>query len=114
MPTYSTPGVYVNEGTLASLTPSVTGGTAAVFFGAAARGRETPTLITDWSSYKRIYGDLSNAYDLGYSVYHYFANGGRSCYVVRVVGTYDTVAGTADSVTPDAAAVTDIAYYPNG
>ena len=114
MPTYSTPGVYVNEGTLASLTPSVTGGTAAVFFGAAARGPETPTLINDWSSYKRIYGDLSNAYDLGYSVYHYFANGGRACYVVRVVGTYDTVAGTADSVTPDAAAVTDIAYYPTG
>lgn len=114
MPTYSTPGVYVNEGTLASLTPSVGGGTAAVFFGAAERGPETATLITDWSTYKKTYGDLKNAYDLGYAVYHFFANGGRNCYVVRVVGTYDTVGGTADSVTPDAASSLDVPYYPNG
>lgn len=114
MPTYSTPGVYVNEGALASLTPSVGGGTAAVFFGAAERGPETPTLVTDWTTYKRTYGDLKNAYDLGYAAYHFFANGGRSCYVVRVVGTYDSEGGTADSVTPDAAASLDVPYYPNG
>jgi len=114
MPTYSTPGVYVNEGALASLTPSVSGGTSAVFFGSAERGPTAATLITDWASYKRTYGDLKNAYDLGYAVYHFFANGGRSCYVVRVVGTYDTAGGTADSVAPTKAANTDIAYYPTG
>jgi hypothetical protein len=114
MPTYSTPGVYVNEGTLASLTPSVGGGTAAVFLGAAERGPETATLITDWTTYKRTFGDLKNAYDLGYAVYHFFANGGRTAYVVRVVGTYDTLGGTADSVTPDAASSLDVPYYPNG
>ena len=114
MPTYSTPGVYVNEGALASLTPSVSGGTSAVFLGAAERGPETATLITDWSSYKRTYGDLKNAYDLGYAVYHFFANGGRACHVIRVVGTYDSEGGTADSVTPDASASLDVAYYPNG
>ena len=114
MPTYSTPGVYVNEGALASLTPSVGGGTAAVFFGAAERGPEVATLITDWTTYKRTYGDLKNAYDLGYAVYHFFANGGRNCYVVRTVGTYDSAGGTADSVTPDAAASLDVPYYPNG
>lgn len=114
MPTYSTPGVYVNESALANIAPTVTGGTSAVFFGSAERGPTTPTLITDWTTYKRTFGDLKNAYDLGYSVYHYFANGGRSCYVVRVVGTYDTVGGTADSVTPDAAEYLDVPYYPTG
>ena len=114
MPTYSTPGVYVNEGSLASLTQSVTGGTSAVFFGAAERGPEVATLITDWATYKRTYGDLKNAYDLGYAVYHFFANGGRACHVVRTVGTYDSEGGTADSVTPDAAASLDVPYYPNG
>ena len=114
MPTYSTPGVYVNESALANIAPTVTGGTSAVFFGSAERGPTTATLVTDWTTYKRTFGDLKNAYDLGYSVYHYFANGGRSCYVVRVVGTYDTVGGTADSVTPDAAEYLDLPYYPTG
>lgn len=106
MPTYSTPGVYVTEGTLSNVAPSVTGGTAAVFFGSAERGPTTATLITDWNTYKRTYGDLKNAYDLGYAVYHFFANGGRACYVVRVVGTSGT--------TPDTAEKQDVPYYPTG
>jgi phage tail sheath protein FI len=103
MPTYSTPGVYVNESALVSLTPNVSGATAAVFFGEAGRGPTTPTLITDWPSYRALFGELDNNYDLGYSVYHYFANGGRACYVNRVVG--------AASATATKAAVP---FYPNG
>lgn len=114
MPTYSTPGVYVNESALANIAPTITGGTAAVFFGSAERGPTSATLVSDWTTYKRTFGDLKNAYDLGYAVYHYFANGGRSCYVVRVVGTYDAVGGTADSVTPDAAEYLDVPFYPTG
>lgn len=134
MATYSTPGVYVNEGTLSSIAPTVNGGTSAVFFGAAERGPSTPTLITDWTSYKRTYGDLKNAYDLGYAVYHYFTNGGRSCYVTRVVGTASTSivegAPVTSTITPKKAAVggatafTDanndttnllgVTYYPQG
>ena len=106
MPNYSTPGVYVTEGTLSNVAPSVTGGTAAVFFGEAERGPTDATLITDWNSYKRTFGDLKNAYDLGYAVYHYFANGGRACYIVRVVGT--------DGTTPDTSEYLDVPYYPNG
>ena len=86
MPTYSRPGVYFNESTLSTLTTSgvdLSAGTSAVFFGEAERGPTAATLITDWASYKDRYGDLDNAYDLGYSVYHYFANGGRSCFCSR-------------------------------
>lgn len=83
MATYSRPGVYVNELATSTLVTAPTGGTAAVFFGEAKKGPTTATLINDWTTYKSIYGDLENAYDLGYAVYHYFANGGRSAYVVR-------------------------------
>jgi hypothetical protein len=116
MPTYSTPGVYVTESTLSSVVPVSVGGTAAVFYGTADRGPTEATLVTDWSTFKRLYGDLTDSHDLGYSVYHFFANGGRACHVVRVVGTYDTVGGTAGSVTPQDAdtGATGIVYYPNG
>lgn len=98
MTVYRTPGVYVNEGTLATLNASPQGGTYAVFFGEAERGPSAATLVTDWPSYRALYGDLKNEYDLGYSVYHYFANGGRSCFVVRVTaGQTGTAADVADA-----------------
>jgi len=99
------PGVYVSESALSSLAPATTSGTAAVFYGTAERGPQVATLITDWASYKSTYGDLKNEYDLGYAVYHYFANGGRSCYVVRVTAEAGVAAGT------DSAGV---AFYPRG
>jgi hypothetical protein len=106
MPTYSRPGVYFNESTLSTLTSTgvdLTAGTSAVFFGEAERGPTDATLISDWASYKDRFGDLSDSYDLGYAVYHYFANGGRSCFVVRVAA--------AAAVTSTLAAVP---YYPTG
>lgn len=103
MPTYSTPGVYVTEAPLTSLlTPSV-GGTAAVFFGEADRGPTNATLIQDWTTYKALYGDLTSGSDLGYAVYHYFNNGGRACYVVRVVAAAATTATRAA-----------VPYWPTG
>lgn len=103
MPTYSTPGVYVSESALSSLTPSSIGGTAAAFFGEAARGPLTPVLVQDWNTYKNTFGDLANAYDLGYAVYHYFANGGRGCYVRRVLNAAATTATRAS-----------VPFYPTG
>lgn len=98
MATYSTPGVYVTEKPLQNLTQQPTGGTAAVFFGEAARGPEEARLITDWPSYRRVYGELNNTYDLGYAVYHYFANGGRNAYVVRVAAATSATASVANGV----------------
>lgn len=101
MATYSTPGVYVNEKPLQNLTQQPTGGTAAVFFGEAYRGPEEARLITDWPSYRRVYGELENAYDLGYAVYHFFANGGRNAYVVRVAAAAGVEASIANGVLYD-------------
>jgi hypothetical protein len=103
MATYSTPGVYVNESPLTSLVQNTAGVSAAVFFGEAERGPTEPTLISDWTSYRVLFGELKNEFDLGYAVFHYFANGGRACYVVRVV---DASATTASR--------NDVAFYPTG
>lgn len=103
MPIYSTPGVYVNEAPLSSLVNAIPGGTHAVFFGEAERGPITPVLIQDWGTYLATYGPLSDQYDLGYAVYHYFANGGRGCYVNRVVNAGATAATCAA-----------VPYYPTG
>ena len=81
---YERPGVYVQEGTFATNIAQAQGPTTAAFLGTAERGPTTPTLITTWAAYKSLFGDLNQVYDLGYAVYHYFANGGQSAYVSRV------------------------------
>jgi len=97
MATYNVPGVYIAESQLASLIQAPSGPTAAVFLGESPRGPQGPTLITDWQSYKTLFGDLDNAYDMCYSVYHYFANGGRSAYIIRIYNSSATSASTSPS-----------------
>lgn len=84
---YERPGVYVRETPFTSNISPRTATTAAAFVGLAERGPITPTLITSWNDYKAKFGELAQGYDLGYAVYHYFANGGRDAYVSRVVDT---------------------------
>jgi phage tail sheath protein FI len=83
---YTSPGVYVTEGPFATAVVTGPTTTAAAFLGTSSRGPTTPTLVDSWGTYKSLFGDLSSAYDLGYAVYHYFANGGRTAYVARVAG----------------------------
>lgn len=92
MAQYTAPGVYVTESPFT--TTAVTGPTttAAAFIGQALRGPTTPVAVESWGAYKALFGDISSAYDLGYAVYHYFANGGRTAYVCRVVGASATPA----------------------
>lgn len=81
---YTTPGVYVNETPLTSLTSASSGQAAAVFLGEALQGPTTPQLVSNWTSYKSLFGEITTKYDLPYAVYHYFANGGKQAYVIRV------------------------------
>jgi len=108
MPTFTNgPGVYVNEALTSNFIRPVANGPVAAFFGTAARGPETATLVTDWVSYKKLFGDLEDTYDLGYSVYHFFANGGRNAYIVRVIPT-DT---EEEPIVPTASSAS-FGYYP--
>jgi phage tail sheath protein FI len=95
MATYSRPGVYITEGPFTTNTPVGSQVTPTAFLGTVARGPVVPTRVDSWSQYKTLYGDLTNSSDLGYSVYHFFANGGRTAYVTRVVSSTSVKAESA-------------------
>lgn len=108
MPTYSNPGVYVSESPLISSTRRASSAqSTAVFFGTAPRGPIEATLIDSWSGFRSYYGDIDPNHELGYSVYHYFANGGKDAYIVRVLHTE----GSGFKATTSGASVS---YYPEG
>ena len=93
MPTYLTPGVYVEEMPSSSKPIEGVGTSVAAFVGLAPGGPvNTPMRISNWSQFGRIFGDpespengpfLEGAY-LAHAVYGYFLNGGTLCWVVRV------------------------------
>lgn len=89
----TTPGVYVTESPFKSVnTGTNSRATVAAFLGTARRGSTSPVLIRSWPQYRSEFGELENDFDLGYSVYQYFANGGQDAYVVRVFGASSTAA----------------------
>lgn len=93
---YTRPGIYVTEGPFTTNVPTSPSTVASAFVGTAERGPTTPALVTSWNSYKSQFGDLDANYDMGYALYHFFANGGRTAYVTRVVsGASTTAAATA-------------------
>ncbi|MCL6302582.1 phage tail sheath family protein [Streptomyces kronopolitis] len=85
MPNYLSPGVFVEEMESGSR-PFVGVGTAvAAFVGFAEQGPlNAPLRISNWSQYVSVFGDFAEGCYLGHSVYGFFANGGGTCYVVRV------------------------------
>ena len=95
----SSPGVYVSEGPLKARVNNINlSSSVAAFFGTSGRGPVTPTLVQSWTEYTANFGSISTDYDLGYALYHYFANGGTSAYVTRVVGTGASVSTTSSNV----------------
>ncbi|CAG7642874.1 phage tail sheath family protein [Actinacidiphila bryophytorum] len=85
MPSYKSPGVYVEEVEAGSRPIEGVGTAVAAFVGLAARGPyNRPVLVTNWSQYTRTFGDFVDGAYLAHSVYGYFLNGGGTCYVVRI------------------------------
>jgi phage tail sheath protein FI len=95
MPTYLTPGVYVEEVPSASKPIEGVGTSIAAFVGLAPGGPvNVPMRISNWTQFARIYGDpnepdngpfMPGAY-LAHAVYGFFKNGGGLCWIVRVGG----------------------------
>ncbi|WP_033441629.1 phage tail sheath family protein [Saccharothrix sp. NRRL B-16314] len=87
MPTYLSPGVYVEEVEAGARPIEGVGTAVAAFVGFAARGPyNTPTLVSNWAQYTQVFGDFVPDCYLAQSVYGYFLNGGTNCYVVRIGG----------------------------
>lgn len=93
MPTYLTPGVYVEEVPAQTKPIEGVGTSVAAFVGLTAGGPlNDPQRISSWRDFERLFSDaadpargpwLEGAY-LPHAVYGYFQNGGNLCWVVRV------------------------------
>ncbi|MEU9047884.1 MULTISPECIES: phage tail sheath family protein [unclassified Kitasatospora] len=85
MPSYLTPGVYVEEVQSGARPIEGVGTAVAAFVGFAETGPfHEPTLVTNWDQYVQRFGGFTEGTYLAHSVYGFFANGGGSAYVVRV------------------------------
>jgi phage tail sheath protein FI len=101
MPTYLSPGVYVEEVQGGARPIEGVGTAVAAFVGFAEKGSfHTPTLVTNWNQYVHHFGGFVEDAYLAHAVYGYFANGGGSAYVVRVGGSSgnDAAARAAEPV----------------
>src|SRR5947208_2140641 len=95
MPSYLTPGVYVEEVPSQSKPIEGVGTSIAAFVGLAPGGPvNQPMRISNWTQFARLYSNpaepengpfMPGAY-LAHSVYGFFANGGSLCWIVRVGG----------------------------
>ena len=93
MPEYLAPGVYVEEIEMGAKSIEGVGTSTAGFLGVAERGPLTPQLITGAERYFRLFGGHvfkinkgpANSY-LPYAVEGFFSNGGKRCFVGRIIG----------------------------
>ncbi|WP_370941881.1 phage tail sheath family protein [Amycolatopsis sp. cg5] len=87
MPTYLSPGVYVEEVSSGSRPIEGVGTAVAGFVGFAERGPvHQPTLVTNWTQFTKAFGGFIDGAYLPHAVYGYFLNGGGSAYIVRLPG----------------------------
>ncbi|MEN0128300.1 MAG: phage tail sheath family protein [Brevundimonas sp.] len=85
MPTYLSPGVYVEEVEAGTRPIEGVGTSVAAFVGLAARGPfNSPTLVSNWTQYAETFGDFLPGSYLAHAVYGYFLNGGSNAYIVRI------------------------------
>ena len=96
MPTYLSPGVYVEEVPSASKPIEGVGTAIAAFVGLAPGGPvNTPLRVSRWGQFARVYGDPNQPDNgpfmedalLAHAVYGFFQNGGSLCWVVRADGS---------------------------
>ncbi|MER7047631.1 phage tail sheath family protein [Streptomyces jumonjinensis] len=87
MPSYLTPGVYVEEVQSGARPIEGVGTAVAAFVGFAETGPfHQPTLVTNWDQYVQTFGAFTADTYLTAAVYGYFANGGGAAYIVRIGG----------------------------
>ncbi|TCO50581.1 hypothetical protein EV646_102655 [Kribbella antiqua] len=87
MPTYLSPGVYVEEVEAGQRPIEGVGTAVAAFVGFAEKGPlNTPTLITNWTQFTQTFGDFVEGSYLAHAVFGYIQNGGSAAYIVRIGG----------------------------
>lgn len=85
MATLSYPGVYVQEISSGVRPVEAASTSTAAFVGLAEMGPDDEARrITNWTEFQKYYGTFINDSKLAHSVFQFFNNGGRQCYIVRV------------------------------
>jgi uncharacterized protein len=85
MPTYLSPGVYVEEIDSGSRPIQGVGTAVAAFVGFAAKGPiNEPTLVTNWTQFTNVFGGPIEDACLAQSVFAFFQNGGGKAYIVAI------------------------------
>ncbi len=95
MPSYLTPGVYVEEVQSGARPIEGVGTAVAAFVGFAGTGPfHQPTLVTNWDQYVQAFGTFTADTYLTHAVYGFFANGGGAAYIVRIGGPAEGSSGS--------------------
>lgn len=96
MPTYTAPGVYIEEVASSQKVLSAAPTAVAAFVGFTEKAPTddpndpeglAPRLVTSWSQFEALYGSFTPGAILPMSVYGYFQNGGSVAYICRVPNT---------------------------
>ncbi|GIH14156.1 phage tail sheath family protein [Rugosimonospora africana] len=109
MPTLTYPGVYIEEISSGVRPLEVASTSTAAFVGLAEMGPDAATRVTNWTEFQRLYGSFITDGYLAHSVFQYFNNGGRQCYIVRVTRS-DAVTATVTVNNRAAAAVAGLTF----
>ena len=86
LPEYLAPGVYVEEYKIGPKPIEGVSTSTAGFLGETERGPIKPRLVTSFAEYARIYGSYLKHSFLPFAVDGFFKNGGKRCYIGRIVG----------------------------
>ncbi|MEU6224451.1 phage tail sheath family protein [Streptomyces sp. NPDC047042] len=112
MPTYLTPGVYVEEVQSGARPIEGVGTAVAAFVGFAGQGPfHTPTLVTSWDQYTQLFGGFVEGTYLSLAVHGYFSNGGGAAYIVRIGGSSDAGTDSAGPAQPKAVEPVEIGGF---
>jgi phage tail sheath protein FI len=107
MPEYLAPGVFIEEIERGPKPIEGVATSTAAFLGETLRGPQIPWLVTSYGEYMRFFGDIfARDKYMPYAVKTFFDNGGRRCYITRIVG------GGAEKATVDLAGLTVTAIGP--
>jgi phage tail sheath protein FI len=85
MPEYLAPGVYIEEISVGPKPIEGVSTSTAGFLGPTERGPEYAKLVTSWLDFTYWYGGYIEQSYLPYAVQGFFDNGGKRCYIARVV-----------------------------
>jgi phage tail sheath protein FI len=99
---YSTPGVYFEWQDAAQRPIGPARVDIAGFVGIAQRGPlHRPVCVESWNQFTSIFGRHVRQGFLAYAVQGFFANGGRTCWVVRAANPATAARGSLDIVAPE-------------